>query len=285
MLRHNLAVVSLVLALPGCDGQFLNSIDPGGGAATTTVVALKSETAPAESSSAGDTEQRTAQTQPVDVVGRVVADGTFTRLPSRFGKGGAPADPSVCAKDGDIADESLIVNSDGGIANVFVYLDKAPKNAPQEEALVDNQLLDQLGCVFKPHALIVRVGKPFPLKNSDPVTHNVKTNPGKNAASNNSMGGGESMTLNFKKTEKAPFESSCAIHAWMNFYTLVVDHPYAVVTTENGSFTLKNLPIGEHQLRIWHERAGAVETKKVVVSGTSRIDLGDIKIPLSKFKL
>jgi len=263
----------------------LDGIDPGGGASTRTVVSLKRDAVNSDVALDGKQPETTASSQPVDLIGRFVIDGSASKLPSRFGKGGAPADPQICAKEHAIEDESLVLGAEGGIGNIFVYLDKSPKNAPAEDSIPDNPLLDQVGCVFKPHALVVRTGKTFPLKNSDPVTHNVKTNPGKNAASNNSMGGGETMSLSFKKSEKAPFESSCAIHAWMNFYTLVVDHPYATVSASSGEFVMKNLPAGEHQLRIWHERAGAIETRKVVVTGAGKIDLGDIKIPLAKFRL
>ena len=59
----------------------------------------------------------------------------------------------------------------------------------------------------------------------------------------------------FKRAERAPFSSECAIHPWMRFWTLVVDHPYAAVTDSSGKFTIPDLPAGEHTFKIWHERA------------------------------
>ena len=61
----------------------------------------------------------------------------------------------------------------------------------------------------------------------------------------------------FKRAERAPFSSECAIHPWMRFWTLVVDHPYAAVTDANGNFTIPDLPAGKHTFKIWHERGSS----------------------------
>ncbi len=39
-------------------------------------------------------------------------------------------------------------------------------------------------------------------------------------------------------------------------YWLVIDHQYGAITDERGEFTLSDLPVGRHTLRVWHERAG-----------------------------
>lgn len=274
----------LGLTFAGCGADVLNSIDPGGGAATTTVVSLRKEANGTTGVVTDGTTDNSTVSQsngaPASVVGRIVLDGVAPQLPALFSKGGAKADPTVCAKDAAIPDESLVLGGAGEIANVFIYLDKAPIGAPTIEPR-DNLLLDQVACIFKPHALFVQTGKPFPLKNSDPVPHNVQTTPQKNAAENNNMNPGSTLELRFKKPEKQPFESKCAIHAWMKFYTLVLDHPYAAVTDITGKFEIPNLPSGDHQLRIWHERAGMI-SQKIKISGGKPTDLGDIKIPVAK---
>ena len=40
------------------------------------------------------------------------------------------------------------------------------------------------------------------------------------------------------------------VRAWH----LPLDHPYGAVTDADGNFTIKNLPVGTHKFRIWHER-------------------------------
>lgn len=275
-----------IVALGGCSGDVLNSIDPGGGASTATVVSLRAESASKSPNLVENTGATVAAPsgEPASVLGRFTFDGAPPTLAPRVVKGTAAADKTVCAKDGDILNESVVVGAKGELANVFIYLEKAPKGftvAP----VTENPLSDQQFCVFKPHALIVRAGVPFNLKNSDTVTHNVKTSPGKNPSENIGMAGGATEVMKFKAVEKAPFESSCAIHSWMNFYTLVLDHPFAAVSDAEGKFEIKDLPPGEHQFRIWHERSGPVETRKVKVVGGSPVDVGEIKIPAAKFKL
>lgn len=273
----------LTIGLPGCGSDMLTSIDPGGGASTATVVSIRKEAAGATAGSIDSGNgpvTAEASGTPASALGRVVLDGAAPKLMPIFAKGAAKADPSVCAKEDAIPDESLVLGSGGEIANVFVYLDKVPNGAPAFEPR-DNSLLDQVACVFKPHAIFVQTGKPFPLKNSDPVPHNVQTTPQKNAAENNNMNPGATLELKFKKPEKQPFEAKCAIHAWMKFYALVLDHPYAAVTDTTGKFEIPNLPSGEHQLRIWHERSGMI-SQKIKIVGGKPTDLGDIKIPVAK---
>ncbi|MEZ6125260.1 MAG: hypothetical protein R3C49_19095 [Planctomycetaceae bacterium] len=56
----------------------------------------------------------------------------------------------------------------------------------------------------------------------------------------------------------------CDFHPWMMAYWLVLDHPYAAATDAEGNFTISNLPVGEHEFRIWHERAGYIDRKFMV---------------------
>ena len=69
-------------------------------------------------------------------------------------------------------------------------------------------------------------------------------------------------------------------HTWMNGWIYVFDHPYYAVTDEAGTFTIKDVPAGEHTLELWHEPAdgtgaGVRTTAKVMVSdgGVAKLDL------------
>ena len=42
-------------------------------------------------------------------------------------------------------------------------------------------------------------------------------------------------------------------HVWMNAEMMVVPHPYFVVTDEDGSFKLTDVPAGEYEIEAWHE--------------------------------
>lgn len=51
---------------------------------------------------------------------------------------------------------------------------------------------------------------------------------------------------------------TCDYHAWMSCYVLLRDNPYMAKTDSNGRFEIRNLPVGEHVFRFWHERIGYV---------------------------
>ncbi|MGI9471871.1 MAG: hypothetical protein ACR2NZ_10085 [Rubripirellula sp.] len=46
------------------------------------------------------------------------------------------------------------------------------------------------------------------------------------------------------------------IHPWMKGYVILRDTPYMAVSDEDGFLQLKNLPVGTHKVRFWHERVG-----------------------------
>jgi hypothetical protein len=61
---------------------------------------------------------------------------------------------------------------------------------------------------------------------------------------------------------------SCDVHDWMEGWLVVAEHPYYEVTDENGSFKLNNVPPGNYQLEIWHEKLGK-QTREVTVKAGS----------------
>ena len=174
-------------------------------------------------------------------------------------------DPAICAA-ADVPDDSLIVDPKSkGIANVFVYLQKAEKVHPRlKESQVKEVDFDQKSCRFIPHALVVRTDQVVRVKSSDNCIHNTKTNPLKNQPVNFPLPANDRTGVEVKNKipERLPIEVQCNVHNWMSARWLVVDHPYAVVSDEYGKFTIADLPAGEHELTIWQERCGYVETKE-----------------------
>ena len=85
--------------------------------------------------------------------GRVVFKGAAPSPKVMYDKGKAPKESDVCSASGAIMDETLLIGADNGIANVFLYLDKAPagfKATPATETIA----FDQKNCTFLTHALI-----------------------------------------------------------------------------------------------------------------------------------
>ena len=194
--------------------------------------------------------------------GKIEFEGKLDPLPPLYAKGGDVKDAAVCAAV-EAPNETILVKN-GGLANVFIYLRKAPKNvpAPPTEAVI----LDQKYCTFKPHATIIRIGQTVKVLNSDAVAHNTNAGVKKNSSFNtivtpNDAGG---VPLIYKTAEQDPISIGCDIHPWMRAYHLPIDHPYAALSGEDGTFEIKDLPAGKHEFKIWHEVGGLLEKSLVV---------------------
>jgi hypothetical protein len=196
-----------------------------------------------------------------NLFGQITFEGSAPEVKLLHRKGdGAVKDSSVCAAE-DTPDESIVVNAaNKGLANVVVYLDKAPANIKPELATPPSEpaVFDQKGCRFLPHIVAVRVGQPIHILSDDGVPHNTHTFPERNPGFNQGISPNErtGVPLKYVKAEQKPLKVTCDYHAWMTAYHFPVDHPYFAVTDADGKFKIAGLPAGKHVLKIWHEKAG-----------------------------
>ncbi len=202
-------------------------------------------------------------------------------------------DAEVCASQ-DIADESLLVNPGSrGIANVFVYLrrsgDIASGNqspaSTQRDRIVDVRMA---GCRFMPHALIVRTDQRVRLTNNDSVYHAphpffVFNSPSCISPDPGSLKG--TIQAPFTSAERFPAAVKDDIYPWMSAYWLILDHPFAALTNADGEFTISDIPSGEQNFVIWHERAGIINSQLMVhIKSKQTTNLGQLAIPAGTFK-
>jgi len=176
------------------------------------------------------------------------------------GKLNVDKDTEVCGKGQGILDNSLVIGSDGGIANIVLYarakrVNDLAKPLPKDEK-EEPLLFDQKCCMFLSHVVACQVNRPLDVKNSDPVGHNTKIDPTKGAAFNQNLPVGQSLLYIPTKEEAIPAAVSCSIHPWMKAYLLPRNDKYFAVTKADGSFEIPNLPAGEEvEIQVWHERA------------------------------
>lgn len=201
-----------------------------------------------------------------------------------------------------LVDESLLVGEDGGLANVavYVYLKSGKKisaiHPDYEKTASDKVVLDNAHCRFEPHILLLRTSQTLQIKNSDTFGHNTKFAGFKNKDFNNIIGAGSTMDAQLTKRETTPMPVSCNIHPWMKGHVLIRDDPYMTVTAKDGTFEIKNLPVGKLEFQFWHEAAGRLKGVKYAggkasSKGRAKIeiksgenDLGEIKVKASMFK-
>src|SRR5262245_48712761 len=155
---------------------------------------------------------------------------------------------------------TFIVAADGGMANVFVNLEGSFANAPAAPATV---VVDQKDCMYQPHVSGARIGQTLQVKNSDDTGHNVHS---LSMAGNNFNTSEPAKGMVFETKLKAGemLHIKCDIHAWMNTYIGILDHPYFAVSGTDGTFTIANVPAGRQTVRAWHEAMG-VQTQTVDV--------------------
>ena len=223
------------------------------------------------------------------ISGQFVLEGDVPEVAPLVKKGDATAkDAAVCAAQ-DIPNEAMEFNpKNKGIANIVVFMRRASKVHPDlassEETKVE---FDQKNCQFLPHAMVVRTDQTIVCKSSDQVSHNVNIAPFANSPQNFIIQPGDQKGVDVKMPlgESLPVQVKCDIHPWMKAWWVVLDHPYAAVTDEDGKFTIENLPEGENEFRVWHEAAGYINRKWVVTVKDGEVtDMKAVEVPLSMFE-
>src|SRR6266566_4831902 len=159
-------------------------------------------------------------------------------------------------------EETVVVNPNGTLANVFVYVKSGLPESYKAPAPAGAVTLDQDGCRYHPHVLGILVGQPLEIKNSDGILHNIKAKGTKNRPFNISQPTTMTSTRTFAAPEvMVPLE--CNVHGWLG----VLPHPFYGVSGADGSFSIKGLPPGTYTIEAWQEKYGT-QTASVTVAGS-----------------
>ena len=176
-------------------------------------------------------------------------------------------------KDDKVLSESFIDDKDKNLKNVLIWLDGVNYKG---EVLKKPAVVDQIGCVYKPHVQGIMKGQELIIKNSDATLHNIHSMAKVNNQFNFAMPKVvKEKNTSFDKTEE-PFYIKCDVHPWMKTWIGVFDHPYFATTDDSGNYKIENIPAGEYKVIAWHEMdskyKGFKETSTVIVTdGTSEL--------------
>ena len=197
------------------------------------------------------------------ISGKVKFAGTKPAMP----KIDMTEEPKCKAKyQGVPTEETVVVNPNGTLANVFVYVKSGLPASYTAPAPSGDVTLDQDGCRYHPHVLGILVGQKLAIKNSDGILHNIKAKGVKNRPFNISQPTNMVSERTFTAPEvMVPLE--CNVHGWMHAWLAVLPHPFFGVSGADGSFTLKGLPPGTYTIEAWHEKYGT-QTASVTVAGS-----------------
>jgi hypothetical protein len=176
-------------------------------------------------------------------------------------------DPAcMSAHHGKPYDEEIALDPKGGLANVFIYIEKGLEGKRFETPSLP-VVINQTGCWFVPRVLGIQTGQSLDVINSDPVTHNIHPMATVNREWNHSQGPGDSpLQRRFMKPE-VMIPIKCNIHSWMHAYLGVVDNPYFTVTDGSGNFNLNNLLPGTYIIAAWQEKLGTQRQTITITPG------------------
>lgn len=177
---------------------------------------------------------------------------------------GTPPEPRQIpvTKDQDVfgatlPDERLIVSEDGKIKNAVVFIAEIIEGKPLPKTL---PAITNKGGRFEPHVQVFPQ-REFLIRSEDPVLHNTHPYLGLKEE-----GGMSQYNVSLSRSEGDPpkevrrslkrpgmYQIRCDAHDWMRAWIWVLDHPYGVVTGDDGTFTLTDVPPGTYTLMAWHE--------------------------------
>ncbi|MGO8790198.1 MAG: carboxypeptidase regulatory-like domain-containing protein, partial [Terriglobia bacterium] len=171
---------------------------------------------------------------------------------------------AVFAEDGE-------VSGNGTLPNAFVYVKSGAEKytfAPPPDPVV----LDQDGCMYKPHVLGIMVGQTLKIVSSDATTHNIHPMPKDNREWNMSQAPGAAPIEQKFARPEVMVPVKCNQHPWMRAWIGVTSNPFYAVSGSDGTFTIKGLPPGNYTIEAWTATfgtqdqtvtVGAKETKTV----------------------
>jgi plastocyanin len=166
-------------------------------------------------------------------------------------------------------DEAVVVTK-GKLRDVMVRIkngstgNHVPLAAPAAPAT-----LDQQDCMYTPRVVGLVAGQKLALRNSDNTFHNVHgTLMGKEVFNKPMPAKAADLTVDPSVAHAGDVVAlQCDVHPWMKAYAVVNDSPFFAVTGADGSFELRDLPIGDYTLEAWHPVLGARSIKISIGKG------------------
>ena len=206
---------------------------------------------------------------------------TYNGTPPAARKIDTAADPVCGQANPNLTTDDTIV-ADGKLANAFIYIKDGTVDGgkkigdydwPTPTAAVP---LDQKGCHYSPHVMGIQVGQKLSVTNSDKTTHNIHPTPALNKEWNRTQSVGAGPIEETFARPETLIPVKCNQHPWMKAYIGVTKHPLFAVSGANGTFEIKNVPVGTYTLVAWRE-GGAKGTEKtmqvtVPANGSAKAD-------------
>ena len=217
-----------------------------------------------------------------DIAGKIILKGT------------PPPEKEITQLKGDVNCGKLhtdtpktrffVVGPGGELADVMVYI-KSGLTGKTFDPPSQPATLDQVGCEYTPYVMGIKAKQKLMVSNSDPVMHNVHTQPmapGNKEMNKAQMAKMPALPFTFDNPEVF-VKFKCDVHPWMFAYVGVLEHPYFAVTGKDGGFKLANVPPGKYVIEAVHRKAhgaaGKGVTKEITVGSDNVVADFTIELP------
>ena len=160
-----------------------------------------------------------------------------------------------------------------GIVISLLPLDKPPVLPPARATI------RQKDKTFLPHILAVTAGTTVDFPNNDPIFHNAFSSYNGQIFDLSLYPPGSTRSVRF--TRPGVVRVFCNIHASMSAVVVVLKTPYFAVSKRDGTFSIPDVPPGEYQLSVFHERATDASLRTLdqqVTVEQSSLDLPTISV-------
>lgn len=253
-----IATVAITLAtlLQGCGG--------GEKAASSEVTARSS-------TDAGEVEAGALPEGYVEITvnngGVIKGNASFVGVPPSQGIIQVTKDNAAFGFD-TLPDESIIVSPDGEIKNVVIFIQEINEGKPFVRTL---PAVTNKGARFVPHVQTFPQ-REFLIRSEDPVLHNTHPYFGRKEEGGRSLYNVAMSPPPPKEVRKAlkrgagMYQLRCDAHDWMRGWIWVLDNPYGVVSGEDGTYAIDEIPPGTYKLTAWHEKLGEQEAEVTVTA-------------------
>ncbi|HMS56083.1 MAG TPA: hypothetical protein PKA27_11850 [Fimbriimonadaceae bacterium] len=145
-----------------------------------------------------------------------------------------------------------------------VWLEGGSKSKPIKA------VVDQRNRAFDPHISVVPVGSTIEFPNNDTVFHNVFAAFNAKKFDLGLYSKGQKKSQTFDKPGLVAL--MCSIHSEMSAFIMVVDSAYYAVASKAGIFRLNDVPVGEYELKVWHE-TGETVSQTIKVGGNESVEV------------
>jgi plastocyanin len=136
-------------------------------------------------------------------------------------------------------------------SGVVIWLKPLGRAAPASPA--KREVMRQKDRHFTPHVLAIPVGSTVDFPNLDPIFHNAFSNFAGQPFDTSLYAPGTSRGQAFRIP--GIVRVFCNIHPTMSAIIAVVPTPWYAATPASGRFTIPNVPPGEYELHLFHERS------------------------------